>query len=251
MNKVITFAILSLLAISVISIASAVGITGGAAVDPYANSGVAVSAGSNSIDSKAAVDTDLKAATNAKEKVALRVKMRAMGIKKILDSGGKINLEGKNITIRALSEEKKELIAGRINAKTGLNLTAEDINDMTVLRAYLSNGRFANIKYMPDRASAVALQKLKAKCAENSCTVELKEVGSGDKTRVAYEVSTEKDSRVLLIFGKKMAITAQVDAETGEIISVHKPWWGFMAKEKDEDTSNIEADLSTEAPATQ
>lgn len=152
--------------------------------------------------------------------------------------------EHRNITIRELSNHTKEIIAGKINAKTGLNLTADDINGSlgATLSAYLSNGRHAHIKYMPDRASLIALDRLRARC--DNCTVELKEIGSGNKTRVVYVVETQKESRVLLIFGKKKIVSAEVDAETGEVISIHRPWWSFLSRDKDEVETEIEDNAS-------
>ncbi len=161
---------------------------------------------------------------------------------KIRKGKGIIKIERRKIAIRELNNETKEIIAGRINAKTGLNLTAEDINDTTLLRAYLSNGRHAYVKIMPDQASKIALERLKAKCVERNCTIELKEVGSGNKSRLTYMIETEKDSRVLLIFKKKMKVEAQVDAETGKIIKARKPWWTFLADEKDEEEKDIIAE---------
>jgi len=192
------------------------------------------------------------ATLSTEEKAEFRARIKAIILERlnnIRNAKGEIILEGRNVTIKELSEERKEIIAGKINARTGLNLTAADINDKTILRAYLSNGRHAYIKYMPDHASARALAVLKAKCVERNCTVELKEVGSGNKTRLAYEVKTEKDSQILLLFKNKMLVRAQVDAETGEIISVKKPWWAFLAKEKHENTSDeeIEAEVGVDA----
>ena len=87
---------------------------------------------------------------------------------------------------------------------------------------------------MPDRASAVALSKMRAKCEQRNCTIELKEVGAQNKTRLAYIVETEKESKIFLIFKKKMPVKAEVDAETGEVLSLKKPWWAFIAKEQDD-----------------
>ncbi len=156
---------------------------------------------------------------------------------------GRFNLDGRDINIKEMSDERKEIIAGKINAKTGLNLTAEDIEDGKVgqiLRAYLSNGAYARIKIMPDRAAAKAVERLKAKCIERNCTVELKEFKVGNKSIAGYEVETEKDSKLLLIFSKKIKVRAVVDAETGDIIYLKKPWWAFLAKEKDEEETEIE-----------
>ena len=165
---------------------------------------------------------------------------------KIKDNKGMFEFEGKSIKIREMNEEKKEIVAGKINAKTGLNLTAEDIGNGTagqILRAYFSNGRYAIIKIMPDRATVKAVERLNAKCLERNCTVELKEFKIGNRTIAGYEVETEKDSRLFLIFNKKIKVRAVVDAETGEIILIKKPWWAFLVKEKDEKENEIDEEL--------
>ena len=84
---------------------------------------------------------------------------------------------------------------------------------------------------MPETASAVALTRMEAKCEENNCTVELKEVGSGNNTRAVYEVRGEKEARFLGLFKSKMKVKAELDAETGEVIRIKKPWWAFLARE--------------------
>jgi putative hemolysin len=155
-----------------------------------------------------------------------------------------INIEDKNITIRDLSAEKREIIAEKINARTGLNLSADDIDNRTMLRAYLSNGRWALVKQMPNIASEKALERMKAKCAETGCSIELKEVGVDNKTRLVYVVKAEKDSRVFLLFNKKMPLVAQVDAETGEVVAVKRPWWAFLAKETNEETESANETVS-------
>ena len=179
---------------------------------------------------------------NGEEKIK---KMREFK-EKIRENDGWLEVEGKSIRIKEMSEEKKEIIAGKINAKTGLNLTAEDIGNGTVgqiLRAYLSNGRYAIIKIMPDRAADVALKKMRSKCLERNCTVELKEFKIGNKTIAGYEVETEKNSKLFLIFNKKIKVRAVIDAETGEIILIKKPWWAFVAKEKNDDEKEIEDEI--------
>jgi hypothetical protein len=201
-----------------------------------------------------AADNNYKIDTNAiksaiKTKITEEITDR-LNARNCTGENCKINILGRNITIRDLSNETKEIIAEKIDTKTGLNLTAEDIDTKTMLKAYLSNGRWALVKYLPNVASAIALKRLEAKCAERNCTIELKEVGAGNKTKLAYEVKTEKDSKVLLIFKKKMPVIAQVDAETGQIISVKKPWWAFIAKDSDESMPSETADAGAVENAT-
>src|SRR3989338_7815150 len=91
------------------------------------------------------------------------------------------------------------------------------------LRAILSNGKVANVKIMPDRASLIALKKLKAKCEEVNCNIELKEVREGDKLKLKYKIATKKDGRLLFLFKLKMDVNSEIDAETGEVVA-KKPW---------------------------
>lgn len=146
-----------------------------------------------------------------------------------------LNIYGRNISIMEISDGRLEIITEKINAKTGLNLTTEEVENGTsigtILRAYLSNGRWAEVRYMPDKASEIAQGVLREKCEERNCTIRLVEVGKegSNNTILAYEISTDSDTKVLFFFKKKMPVMAQVNAETGEVISVKRPWWSFLA----------------------
>ncbi len=159
---------------------------------------------------------------------------------KIREKNGELEIEGKNIIININESGKKEIIKGKIKARTDVNLTIERNETLgEILKAILSNGRFANIRIMPDIATLAALERLKAKCKENICKVELKEVG-GEKKKLIYELETEKDGRLLFIFKMKMKVRAEIDPETGEVIKVIKPWWRILIKEKDEEVNEDE-----------
>lgn len=109
----------------------------------------------------------------------------------------------------------------------GCNLNEENGK----LKATMSNGQNAEIKVMPDTASEKALERLRMTSCDGNCTIELKEVGTGGQTKMAYEVQAQKEARVFGIFKTKMDVEAQVDAETGEVIKSKKPWWAFLASE--------------------
>lgn len=129
--------------------------------------------------------------------------------------------------------EKVRLKVGNSEAISALELTQEQIQEQTRLHAKLSNGRNAEIKVMPDAASERARERLQLKvCSEeNSCSIELKEVGKGEQVRAAYEVRAQKDAKVLGMFKTKMQVSSQIDAENGEVIKTNKPWWAFLATE--------------------
>jgi len=127
-----------------------------------------------------------------------------------------------------------QLRVRNITADCACNLTQEQVQNQTRLYMGMSNGRNAEVKIMPDTASETALQRLSLKNCDEDCTIELKEVGQGENVRAAYEIRTQRNSKFLGLFQTRMQVKAQVDAETGEIIRAQKPWWAFLASEKEE-----------------
>ena len=133
----------------------------------------------------------------------------------------------------SLSNSDEDFIA-RVKLKTNLSLTSGDFGDESrgaILRARLSNGAYAYVKILPETASLTAQTRMNASCAERNCTVELKEVGSGTKARLAYDVGADKPVRVFGFIHTNMRVHADVDAETGAIIATHRPWWAVVAVE--------------------
>lgn len=145
---------------------------------------------------------------------------------------GEYEFEGEQLRIRNVNEVRTRLQARNVSAETDLELEEND----NALRARLSNGQNADIKIMPGTASETALARLRLRvCStDNNCTIELKEVGEGNRTRAAYEVRAEKQAKVLGIFRARMQVASQVDAETGEVIAENRPWWAIIASEEDE-----------------
>lgn len=132
---------------------------------------------------------------------------------------------------------------GEFETELGIEEEFDD-NNISRLQAKLSNGRNAEVKIMPNVASEVALRQLRLNvCSlDNNCTIELKEVANrtrANESRLAYEIQIERHSRILGIFRAKMEIRAEVDAETGELIDIKKPWWAFLAAEPTE-TDEVE-----------
>ncbi len=149
---------------------------------------------------------------------------------------------GEQLQIKLKDKNQLELKVGNIIANTTMALTQEQTQLGRKLKVQLSNGTNAEVKVMPDEASERALERLQLKvCSEdNNCSIELKEVGNKNQLRLAYEIQVEKQSKVLGLFKAQMQVQAQVDAETGEVISSKKPWWAFLATENQE---AVEEDL--------
>jgi hypothetical protein len=149
-----------------------------------------------------------------------------------VQSGSYMNQAGEQMQIQAGAGNEVKLQVGGVEAKSNMQVGSEydSVQNRTMLKTQLSNGKNAEIKVMPNTASETALAKLGAKC-EGECTIELKEVGNGEQVKAAYEIKTQKQARVLGLFKAQMQVQAQVDAETGEVIQAKKPWWAFLASE--------------------
>ena len=154
-----------------------------------------------------------------------------------------VRIDGRDIKFRELADSK-EITSGLVKATARINISLESIAGKPIVRAILSNGRLASIKYMPDTASEVALNRLGTKCMKYNCTVELKEVGEGNEAKLVYTINTEKEAKLFGLISKKMKVMAQVNAENGQIISAKgKSWWAFLATEEDASYDEIKADL--------
>jgi len=144
---------------------------------------------------------------------------------------------GQMLKIQTKANNRIKLEVGGVSAECECEMKQEKIQNKTKLYAGLSNGKNAEIKVMPNTASERALERLRLKvCSEEQgCNIELKEVGSGEQTKLAYELKTQRQSKVFGLFKAKMQVQAQVDAENGEVIKVKKPWWAFLASEPAEE----------------
>ena len=153
---------------------------------------------------------------------------------KIGGSGTELRLEAKNIRFRVWENGSIQIISGNISALIErLNISLEDIGNWSngmLLRAFMSNGKHAYLRVMPDEASDIALSKFKADCEEDECELKIKEVGRGNYTTVVYYIEADIDSKFLWLFERKMKVKAEINAEDGEIVYVKKPWWGFLAR---------------------
>lgn len=155
------------------------------------------------------------------------------GNKVMVESGFYMNNAGQGMMIQKQTENKIRLESGGVSADCDCEMTQEMVQDRTKLHVEMSNGMNAEIKVMPDVASETALTRLRLNvCSEeNECKIELKEVGEGSEAKMAYEVQIERHSRILGMFQTKMQVRTQVDADSGEVVGVKKPWWAFIATE--------------------
>jgi|GEM_PF-2937159 len=116
-------------------------------------------------------------------------------------SEGKTSIKSENV--QAISSEKVKVIDSKVYMETSSNQTEE-------------------VKIMPSTALTVAIQKLGE---VKNVQIELKKV----KKKPAYELKTEKSLKALGIIPVTAQINVNVNAQTGEVLSIKKPWWMMFA----------------------
>ena len=105
-------------------------------------------------------------------------------------------------------------------------------NVSTDVQLYQRNGTFygqfrnntKEIKYMPEQVRERLKEHIKAKTENSSFEFDLNEDGQ-------YEVQLKKQSRLFGFISVHENVNAQVDPETGEVVDVKNPWWGFLASD--------------------
>jgi len=152
-----------------------------------------------------------------------------------IHNGTYMNQAGEQMQIQKQDGNEKGLTlrVKDVEAHSEMNITSEQVQNKTQLKVQLSNGKNSEIKVMPNTASETAINRLQIKVCNqtNNCSIQLKEVGSGNQTRAAYEVQAQKQVKVLGLFKAQMKVQAQIDAESGEVVQANKPWWAILAKE--------------------
>ena len=82
------------------------------------------------------------------------------------------------------------------------------------------------IKMMPDQLRERVREQLRLRNC--SCEIELDKDGN-------YQVQTEKRARFLGFIPVNEKVKVYVDPETGETIRIRKSWWGFLARDVEEE----------------
>lgn len=110
----------------------------------------------------------------------------------------------------------------------GLSLQSEKATAVTTEKLVIEGNKLSlktsignkEIKILPEEASSMAT------AITNVSTIELKE----ESQQPIYSVKGIKQARLLFVIPVSMQIETKVSAESGNVISVKKPWWSFLAR---------------------
>ena len=123
-----------------------------------------------------------------------------------------------NISMTKINENKTSVKSetGKIEAVTYEKIAVVDSE------LIMSTKR---INILPEEAVTEVIEYAKIESVKE---VELK---TENETAI-YSISGTKKAKLLMVFPFEMEIKTKVNAETGEVISLEKPWWSFLAVEE-------------------
>lgn len=108
------------------------------------------------------------------------------------------------------------------NLNMSTNVTLYRGEDGTVYGTFKGN-RTHEIK-LPDDVVEELKEKKEHRLRLENTSINLTEDGY-------YQVQTKKKARLFWLVPVKEHMAAEIDAETGEIIKIRNPWWGFLARD--------------------
>ena len=126
---------------------------------------------------------------------------------------------GREMTVTAGRSGNVIVQSKGINMSTNVTLYKANNTFYGVFR----NNETKAINYLPDQVREKIREKLRVNL-ENE-TIELDEDGT-------YQMRAEKKARLFGLFRVRERVTAQINAETGEIIRTRTSWWGFLAADE-------------------
>jgi len=144
-----------------------------------------------------------------------------------------------------LKQGKTMVVMAGNSGNTIIKIDGENIS--TKAQLYHHNGEiygvFGNktklIEYLPEQLKEKIRERTRARL--NNTNITLNENGN-------YEYAAKKQARFLGLFKVKEKVKWYIDAETGEILKEKVPWWGFLARdveeEKSEDGSEEQVEFS-------
>ena len=132
----------------------------------------------------------------------------------------RVNISSSKTGIRSIIIEKSENIffieSEQITAQTNEKILLEE--NKLFIKTKAGN---KEIKILPEEA----VSKIKE-------TIEIKKIELKKETAtLVYSIKGAKKAKFLFIFPIELEIEEKINAETGEVISITKPWWSFFVKE--------------------
>ena len=127
----------------------------------------------------------------------------------------------REMTITAGNSGNEIIQVKGVNSSTTVNLYKSDEGRMYILN---KGNKTKKINLLPNQVHERIAERLSREL-ENE-TIELDENGT-------YNYQAKNIVKLFALFTVKMKVKAKIDAESGNVTKIAKPWWSFLAVEKE------------------
>lgn len=107
-------------------------------------------------------------------------------------------------------------------------VSADDFEVTTKEKVSVINNKLSMKNYSGEEKLIEVMPKEIPKILEVSSVQKAELIQESEKP--VYKVEGNKEGKILWVFNKNMEIKATIDAESGSVVSVKKPWWSFLFK---------------------
>ncbi len=107
-----------------------------------------------------------------------------------------------------------------VNVSTNVTLYKSDDGKVYIAK---KNNETKEVKLFPEQVKEKIEEKLSRQLENEDITLD--ENGT-------YKYDADKKAKLFFIFPVKVAVKAEINSETGKIISIKNSWWAFLAKDE-------------------
>ncbi len=146
----------------------------------------------------------------------------------------KLENGGREMTIMAGKSGNMIVQVKGINMSTNVTLYKSEGKIYGVFK----NNQTKEIKILPDEVKEKIRQRIKARLENYNITL--------DEDGV-YQVQMKKRARLFYLIPVREKVKSQIHSETGEIIKIRNSWWGFLARDVEETSEELEQETEGQA----
>jgi hypothetical protein len=144
---------------------------------------------------------------------------------KVIDNPGEANANANPNSITTENSGQGKVKINDQEIDSDLEIEGEEATD--------SAGNKHQIKITPQELRALIRNRLRIH-NDSELKIQLRERTHNNVPRIVYNIETNENGKFLGIFKMASKATTEVDADTGEVLEVKRPWWVFLVRRTDD-----------------
>ncbi|MBX4196076.1 hypothetical protein KW805_00620 [Candidatus Pacearchaeota archaeon] len=132
------------------------------------------------------------------------------------------------IDIIASDNGGSDIMVGDVIAHTDFVVAPYTSSGPALLEVTPQDTNLTEIILLPTTAVALAESNTTDMVCDTNCTIKLESKTYNGENTLVYKVETRRPTRILGLFPATETTSVDVNAKTGEVLDVDRPWWSFL-----------------------